>query len=65
MKQASYALNHKLDIELNMVLERPEIDRPQIGYKALEKQVAVTIRADNLKTPIIVLHVENTGFCLF
>ncbi len=52
MKQTTYTLNERLDQSLNAILHEPGKDRPDVGYKALERKVNVFIEADLLTTPI-------------
>ena len=48
MTKTTYTPNDRLDTALNGILHQPERDRPEIGYKALEREVGVTIEADSL-----------------
>ncbi len=52
MKTESYEIIDKLDLTLNGILHTPEIDRPEVGYTGLEKQIDVLIEAPTLRGPI-------------
>ncbi len=62
MKQTTYTLNERLDQSLNAILHEPDKDRLDVGYKALERRVDVTIEADSLRTPLTGVQELVAGF---